>query len=236
MNNSSVSHKSHHYFIGKRLKKNEAMKIREIQQKIFQKNSYLDENTKIGNIYTPFVYLGYFDESIEEKLKNMVLPEFFAIAEKLHPFKCPLKKYTFTGQSKRFKYLGLEYDTPQNILIKVIIPFIKYYMDKYIGKNLTYEDIPMIPLFRLDNHNKEIFLDKNQHTFINNQYNFMDIPMPSVKYNIDKKEKYIEIDSLDLMRATPTKVRSGKKTFNEQLQVDTLMSIPFNRPNNNKKN
>lgn len=109
-------------------------------------------------------------------------------------------------------------------------------MDKYIGKNLTYEDIPMIPLFRLDNRNKEIFLEKNQHTFINNQYNFMDIPMPSVKYNIDKKEKYIEIDSIDLMRATPTKVRSGKKTFNEQLQIDTLMSIPFNRQNNNKKN
>jgi hypothetical protein len=212
------------------------MKIREIQQKIFQKNSYLDENTKIGNIYTPFIYLGYFDDSIEEKLKNMVLPEFFAIAEKLRPFKCPLKKYTFTGQSKRFKYLGLEYDTPQNILIKIIIPFIKYYMDKYIGKNLTYEDIPMIPLFRLDLKNKEIFLDKNQHTLINNQYVFMDIPMPSVKYNSDKKEKYIEIDSIDLMRATPTKVRSGKKTFNEQLQIDTLMSIPFNRPNNNSTN
>ena len=229
MNESSVSHKSHHYIIGKRLKKQDAMKIKEIQQKIFQKNPYLDENTKISQIYTPFVYLGYFDESIEDKLKNMILPEFFAIAEKLTPLKCPLKKYTYTGQSKRFKYLGLEYDTPQNILLRVIIPFIKYYMDKYIGKNLTYEDIPMIPLYRLDNRNKEIFLDKNPYTVIDNQYNFMDIPMPSVRYDRDKKEKYIEIDSIDLIRATPTKVRSGKKTFNEQLQIDTLMSIPFNR-------
>ena len=229
MNESSVSHKSHHYIIGKRLKKQDAMKIKEIQQKIFQKNPYLDENTKISQIYTPFVYLGYFDESIEDKLKNMILPEFFAIAEKLTPLKCPLKKYTYTGQSKRFKYLGLEYDTPQNILLRVIIPFIKYYMDKYIGKNLTYEDIPMIPLYRLDNRNKEIFLDKNPYTVIDNQYNFMDIPMPSVRYDGDKKEKYIEIDSIDLIRATPTKVRSGKKTFNEQLQIDTLMSIPFNR-------
>ena len=229
MNESSVSHKSHHYIIGKRLKKQDAMKIKEIQQKIFQKNPYLDETTKISQIYTPFVYLGYFDESIEDKLKNMILPEFFAIAEKLTPLKCPLKKYTYTGQSKRFKYLGLEYDTPQNILLRVIIPFIKYYMDKYIGKNLTYEDIPMIPLYRLDNRNKEIFLDKNPYTVIDNQYNFMDIPMPSVRYDRDKKEKYIEIDSIDLIRATPTKVRSGKKTFNEQLQIDTLMSIPFNR-------
>ena len=229
MNESSVSHKSHHYIIGKRLKKQDAMKIKEIQQKIFQKNPYLDENTKISQIYTPFVYLGYFDESIEDKLKNMILPEFFAIAEKLTPLKCPLKKYTYTGQSKRFKYLGLEYDTPQNILLRVIIPFIKYYMDKYIGKNLTYEYIPMIPLYRLDNRKKEIFLDKNPYTVIDNQYNFMDIPMPSVRYDRDKKEKYIEIDSIDLIRATPTKVRSGKKTFNEQLQIDTLMSIPFNR-------
>jgi hypothetical protein len=94
----------------------------------------------------------------------------------------------------------------------------------------------MIPLFRLDSKNKENFLSKNQHTVINNQYVFMDIPMPSVRYDMDKKEKYIEIDSIDLMRATPTKVRSGKKTFNEQLQVDTLMSIPFNRPNNNRTN
>ena len=59
----------------------------------------------------------------------------------------------------------------------------------------------------------------------------MDIPMPSVRYDRDKKEKYIEIDSIDLIRATPTKVRSGKKTFNEQLQIDTLISIPFNRTN-----
>ena len=73
MNESSVSHKSHHYIIGKRLKKQDAMKIKEIQQKIFQKNPYLDENTKISQIYTPFVYLGYFDESIEDKLKNMIL-------------------------------------------------------------------------------------------------------------------------------------------------------------------
>ena len=231
MNDSSVSHKSHHYIIGKRLKKNDAMKIREIQQRIFQKNPYLDENTKIGNIYTPFVYLGYFNEADEDKIKNMILPEFFAIAEKLTPFKCNLKKYTYTGQSKRFKYLGLEYDTPQNILMKVIIPFIKHYMDKYMGKKLVFEDIPMIPLFRLDNRNKEIFLEKNPHMVINNQYNFMDIPMPSVQYNRDKKEKYFEIDSIDLIRATPTKVRSGKKTFNEQLQIDTLLSIPFNRKN-----
>jgi hypothetical protein len=233
MNESSVSHKSHHYIIGKRLNKNDAMKIREVQQKISQKNSYLDDDTKIGNIYTPFVYLGYFDESIENKLKNMMLPEFFAIAEKITPLKCPLKKYTFTGQSKRFKYLGLQYDTPQNILLRVIIPFVKHYMDKYIGKNLVFEDVPMIPLFRLDNKNKDTFLENNPHTTVNNQYDFMDIPMPNVSYNRNKNERYIEIDSIDLLRATPVKVRSGKKTFNEQLQIDTLMSIPFNRSNTN---
>jgi len=233
MNESSVSHKSHHYIIGKRLKKNDAMKIKEIQQKISQKNSYLDDKTKIGNIYTPFVYLGYFDESIEDKLKNMILPEFFAIAEKIQPFKCPLKKYTYTGQSKRFKYLGIKYDTPQNILLKVIIPFIKHYMDKYIGKNLVFEDVPMIPLFRLDNKNKEIFLENNPHTITDNEYDFTNIPMPNVKMDREKDERYIEIDSIDLIRATPTHVRSGKKTFNEQLQIDMLISIPFNRPSSN---
>ena len=233
MNESSVSHKSHHYIIGKRLKKNDAMKIRESQQKISEKNTYLDDNTKIGNIYTPFVYLGYFDESIEDKLKNMILPEFFAIAEKITPLKCPLKKYTYAGQSKRFKYLAIEYDTPQNILLKVIIPFIKHYMDKYIGKNLVFEDKPIIPLFRLDSRNKEIFLDKNPHSTTNNKYDFTDIQLPNVKYDREKDERYIEIDSIDLIRATPTKVRSGKKTFNEQLQIDTLLSIPFNRQTTN---
>jgi hypothetical protein len=106
-------------------------------------------------------------------------------------------------------------------------------MDKYIGKNLTFENIPMIPLFRLDNKNKEIFLNKNPYTVINDQYNFTDIPMPNINYNRDKNERYIEIDSIDLLRATPTQIRSGKKTFNEQLQIDTLMSIPFTRPNTN---
>ena len=229
MNESSVSHKSHHYIIGKRLKKTDAMKIKESQQKISQKNPYLDENTKIGNIYTPFIYLGYFDESIEDKLKFMILPEFFAIAEKIMPLKCPLKKYTYAGQSKRFKYLAIEYDTPKNILLKVMIPFIKYYMDKYIGKNLVFENKPIIPLFRLDSRNKDIFLDRNPHTTTNNEYDFTDIQLPNVKYDREKDERYIEIDSIDLIRATPIKVRSGKKTFNEQLQIDTLLSIPFNR-------
>jgi hypothetical protein len=233
MNESSVSHKSHHYIIGKRLKKTDAMKIKDVQQKIAQNNSYLDDNTKISNIYTPFVYLGYYDESIENKLKNMILPEFFAIAEKITPIKCPIKKYTYTGQSKRFKYLAIEYDTPQNILQKVIIPFIKHYMDKYIGKNLSFEDKPMIPLFRLDNKNKEIFLENNPYTITDNEYDFNNIPMPNLKMNREKNERYIEIDSIDLLRATPTKIRSGKKTFNEQLQIDTLMSIPFNRKNTN---
>ena len=233
MNNSTKYHDSHHYFIGKRLKKNDAMKIREIQQKISNKNVYLDENTKIGNIYTPFIYLGYFDDSNEDKLKNMVLPEFFAIAEKISPIKCPLKKYTYAGQSKRFKYLAIEYDSPQNILLKVIIPFIKHYMDKYMGKNLVFEDIPMIPLFRLDNKNKNIFLENNPYTTTDNQYEFTDIPMPNVKLNRETDERYIEIDSIDLIRATPTNVRSGKKTFNEQLHIDILMSIPFNRPTTN---
>jgi hypothetical protein len=232
MNESSVSHKSHHYIIGKRLNKNDAMKIREVQQKISQKNSYLDDDTKIGNIYTPFVYLGYFDESIEDKLKNMILPEFFAIAEKITPLKCPIRKYTFTGQSKRFKYLGLKYDTPQNILLKVIIPFVKHYMDKYIGKNLVFEDAPMIPLFRLDNKNKQIFLENNPYTITDNEFDF-DIPKPNIRVNRNKNERYFEIDSIDLLRATPVKVRSGKKTFNEQLQIDTLMSIPFNRSSSN---
>ena len=74
------------------------------------------------------------------------------------------------------------------------------------------------------------FFDNWRSNNTDNQYNFTDIPMPNVKYDREKDEKYIEIDSIDLIRATPTKVRSGKKTFNEQLQIDTLLSIPFNRP------
>jgi hypothetical protein len=57
--------------------------------------------------------------------------------------------------------------------------------------------------------------------------------MPNVKFDREKDERYIEIDSIDLIRATPTKIRSGKKTFNDQLHIDTLMSIPFNRPMTN---
>jgi hypothetical protein len=106
-------------------------------------------------------------------------------------------------------------------------------MDKYIGKNLTFEDVPMIPLFRLDNKTKEIFLENNPHTITDNEYNFANIPIPNVKIDREKGERFIEIDSIDLLRATPVQVRSGKKTFNEQLQIDMLMSIPFHRTPSN---
>jgi len=230
MNNSNVSYKSHHYFIGKKLSKKDGLKIREIQQQIFHKNSYLDSKSKICNIYTPFLYLGYHNENIEDKLKSLLLPQFFAISEKIKPFQCALKSYIFAGQSKQFQYLALEYKTENDILNKAIIPFLKSYMDKYTGRDLSFETTPIIPLFRFDSNNMEKFLHKNQHAVINNKYVFMDIPMPSVSYNSSKKEKFIKIDSIELMRATPINIRKGKKTFNEQLQIDTLMSIPLQQP------
>ena len=52
MNNSNVSHKSHHYIIGKRLNKNDAMKIKEIQQKTNFFHSLTIYFSKVGNFKT----------------------------------------------------------------------------------------------------------------------------------------------------------------------------------------
>jgi len=224
----NIQHYSHHYFIGKKLKKDDAKKIRETQQTIYEKNSYLDPEVKISNMYTPYLYLGYFNEKIEDKLKNLLLPQFFAIAEQFAPMNCHLKKYSFTGQSNNFQYLGLEYETPDKILENVIIPYLKSYMDNYTGLNLTYETIPMIPLLRLNSSKMVQFSKNNQYTKgEDGKYVFTNLPMPSVKYNKDSRDKYIEIDSIDLLRATPIDVKKGRKSFNEPLQIDVLMSIPL---------
>jgi len=223
-----MDYHSHHYFIGKRINKNDAIKIREIQQEIFQKNSYLDSETKVASMYTPYLYLGYFDEKVEDKLKHLLLPQFFAIAEQFAPMQCHLKRYTFTGQSNNFQYLGLEYHTPDNVLEKVIIPYLKSYMDGYTGLDLTNETIPMIPILRLNAANMVEFSKHNQYTKDEEgKYVFTNLAMPSVKYDSSRKEKYIDIDSIDLLRATPMDIKKGRKSFNEQLQIDVMMSIPL---------
>lgn len=224
----NAGHDSHHYFIGKRLNKDDAIKIRNMQQEIFQKNNYLQPETKVASMYTPYLYLGYFGEKVEDKLKHLLLPQFFAIAERFGPMKSHLKRYSFTGQSNNFQYLGLEYHTPDNYLENIIIPYIKSYMDNYTGLDLTYETIPMVPLLRLNANEMTKFA--NQNVYVKDESGkvvFTGLSMPNVKYDSSKKEKYIDIDSIDLLRATPINVKKGRKSFNEQLQIDVLMSIPL---------
>ena len=228
MNNSSISYHSHHYFIGKRLKKNDATKIKDSQSLVFSKNDYLSPQEKISSIYTPFIYLGYFNENIEEKLKQLLLPELFAIAEKFAPMKCNLKHYSLTGQSKKYKNFSITYETPNHNLENIIIPYIKTYVDKYTGKDLQYEDVPTIPLFTLSNKTVEQFIRKNPHTKNNNnKMIFTDYKLPQVSYDSQTKNKYITIDTIDVLRATPTIIKKGKKSFNEQMHIDSILSIPL---------
>lgn len=226
MNNSSITYHSHHYFIGKRLKKIDALKIKESQSLIQQKNLFIEPNEIINNIYTPFIYLGYFSEDVEQRLKNLLLPELFAVGEKFGPMKCPIRNFSFTGQARKFKYLGLTYESPNNYLENIIIPYLKSYTDTFTGLNLSYENIPMIPLFRLNYQKQSLFLKENQHVRdSHNKYIFTNLPTPQLRR--DEGSRFIEIDSLDLLRATPSTIKKGRKSFNEDLIIDTIISIPF---------
>ena len=101
-------------------------------------------------------------------------------------------------------------------------------MDNYTGLDLTYETIPMVPLLRLNANEMTKFA--NQNVYLKDESGkvvFTGLSMPNVKYDSSKKEKYIDIDSIDLLRATPINVKKGRKSFNEQLQIDVLMSIPL---------
>jgi len=228
MNNSSITYHSHHYFIGKRLKKTEAVKIREIQQEIGSKNEFLQPQDKVNNIYSPYIYLGYFNESIENKLKRLILPSLFAVAEKFGPLRCPIKNYSLTGQSKNYKYVALTYQSPNNYLEDIIIPYLKSYLDDYTGENLQFENIPMVPLYRLKKKEIEQFVSSNPHTKNNKgKISFTEYKMPMVGYNFKTKTRYVDVDSIDLLRATPVVVKKGKKSFNEQLHIDSVLSIPL---------
>ena len=227
MNNSGITYHSHHYFIGKRLKKSEASKLRDVQQDIMGKNELLESSEKINNIYSPYIYLGYFNENIEGKLKQLLVPLLFAVAEKFGPMRCPIKNFSLTGQSKKYKYVSLTYETPNDYLENIIIPYLKSYLDEYTGLNLMYENIPMIPLFRLKKHKIDGFLKTNPHTKNRNKIVFPNFKLPGLAFNSKTKSKYIDIDSLDLLRATPLTVKKGKKSFNEQLHIDSVMSIPL---------
>jgi hypothetical protein len=233
MNNSSVEYHSHHYLIGKRLSKDSSMKIKDLQTQLQNQYSFLTPVSRVQNIYTPFLYLGYLSESVEPKLKNLVSPQLFSLGEDLSSHRLYLNGYTFTGQSNSFKYLGLTYEDPENAIENVIIPYLKSYLDVYTEMNLLYENIPMIPLFRLNNNMQKQFLQENQNKYEikeigNRKYPyFNNISLPNVKYDKDAKKKFVEFDSIELLRATPIKIKKGKKSFNEQLAIDSILSIPL---------
>ena len=233
MNNSSVEYHSHHYLIGKRLSKDSSMKIKDLQTQLQNQYSFLTPVSRVQNIYTPFLYLGYLSESVEPKLKNLVSPQLFSLGEDLSSHRLYLNGYTFTGQSNSFKYLGLTYEDPENAIEKVIIPYLKSYLDVYTEMNLLYENLPMIPLFRLNNSMQKQFLQQNQNKYEvkeigNRKYPyFNNISLPNVKYDKDAKKKFVELDSIELLRATPIKIKKGKKSFNDQLAIDSILSIPL---------
>ena len=231
MNESGVSYHSHHYFIGKRLKKSDSTKIKNTQDNILRNNDFLNSDHKINNIYSPFIYLGYFREDLESKIKNLTMPLFFALGEQLSSLRIYINGYTLSSQSSQFKYLALNYEDKNGLIEKVIIPYLKKNFDTYTGVNLTYEKTPIIPLFRLNNKEQKQFLAKNKNTkreIDNKIYDFFtDIKLPQAKFDKSVEKKYYDLDSIELLRATPVKVKKGKKSFNEQLQIDTLFSIPL---------
>ena len=233
MNNSSVEYHSHHYLIGKRLSKDSSMKIKDLQTQLQNQYSFLTPVSRVQNIYTPFLYLGYLSESVEPKLKNLVSPQLFSLGEDLSSHRLYLNGYTFTGQSNSFKYLGLTYEDPENAIENIIIPYLKSYLDVYTEMNLLYENLPMIPLFRLNNSMQKEFLQQNQNKYEvkeigNRKYPyFNNISLPNVKYDKEAKKKFVEFDSIELLRATPIKIKKGKKSFNEQLAIDSILSIPL---------
>ena len=121
MNNSIVEYHSHHYLIGKRLSKESSGKIKDEQNKIQNNNDFLTPSSKVLNTYSPFIYLGYLSESVEAKLKNLMSPPLFSLGERLSSHRLYLEGYSYTGQSKTFKYLALTYEDPQNIIENIII-------------------------------------------------------------------------------------------------------------------
>ena len=231
MNNSIVEYHSHHYLIGKRLSKESSGKIKDEQHKIQNNNDFLTPSSKVLNTYSPFLYLGYLSESVEAKLKNLMSPPLFSLGERLSSHRLYLEGYTYTGQSTTFKYLALTYEDPQNMIENIIIPYLKSYFDNYTEMNLLYENIPMIPLFRLNHSMQKQFLSNNTHevkTLHDKKYPYFDqLPFPSIKYDKEEKKRYVDFDSLELLRATPVKIKKGKKSYNEQLYIDSILSIPF---------
>ena len=76
-------------------------------------------------------------------------PLLFALGEKFSPKKLYFEDYILNSQSKQFKYLALQYNSENNLIEKIIINYLKNYLDRYMNKNIIVENIPIIPIARL---------------------------------------------------------------------------------------
>jgi hypothetical protein len=196
------NNEKNHFFIGNIFNDiNQIRLLRNIQKKI--KNKYSLKGYHYNNrFYANLIYIGYFDnETAKLYMNNIINSLLTAISNNINLLECNYSNFKITYDKSYYK-ISLNFDDKNNILKKIIIP---YLFNEAISpiypqrKNVYY---PIIDLIYYKNSDK-LISTKN-------------------KINIQIPNDTFTIDHISLIKGTSIRVRSGLPSLHDQMNLEEV--------------
>ena len=200
--------KKHHYFIGHMIRFNPSL-INSLQKYItsITKNNNITSKHIVHDFHTRFLYLGYLDESTANKLITTKLqPIIEILVKKISDThwntECTIQKLKIIGNKSTYQKIALIYHN--ELIENKIVPLLKKITDDVYG-GTKYPFLPHINLMSIkpiSNHRVEDIEQKLDY----------DVEIP----------KTFNLSSIDILRSSTLKTRSGRSSKNDESIVETL--------------
>ena len=233
-----------YYFIGKMLNSSEARSVKKVKDIIIRKYGEVDREEKVVSEYTPLYMLGYYDDEYEDKLRNLLDPILSVLKNKYSPIKCFYEGVGFTDYSTYNDMISLLYTDKDNLIHNQIVPYIKKSFTETLKvpeNQFDTENFLQVPLFKLNKGKKSRML-KAYETDRITLYGltldmFSKFPIPYVSRNENTGKNYFLMNSIDLLRATPLDLKSGRKSMkSDKVRVELVDSYSLRARNNRRMN
>lgn len=191
-----------HYFIGNIFKdENQIKLLRNIQKKL--KKKYYLKNIHYNNkLFTNLIYLGYLDKfTAELYMEDIIKYLLKAIEDNFSVLKCNYSGYSLKFD-KTFYKISLKFNDEENLLEKIIVP--------YLHKNA------ILPVYT---SKKDILKPMIDLIYFKESRSLVDGKM---KINIQVPNQPFQIDELSLIKGSSIHDRKGTPSLHNQMVLEEV--------------
>jgi hypothetical protein len=207
MFNSSINKDKHHYFIGNIFNNpSQIILLKNIQKKLKKKYHLKDVHWN-NKLFTNMIYLGYFEQSTADLYMNNIINHLLnPLSNKISELNCHYTSYKL-DYDKSFYKISLKFEDEENLLERIIIPYLHQNAILPIYEKKTNILKPSIDLIYYK-HSK----------IIGDKKDAIKIQVPTDTF---------KIDHIALIKGTPIKLRSGTPSLHDQMTLEEVSNFYF---------